>query len=58
MANDWQEKGFEVDFVLMRKEGDLLGLVNSGIRIISLNTSRIRGTILPAAEYLGFVCQM
>ena len=54
MANDWQEKGFEVDFVLMRKEGDLLSLVNKRIRIISLNASRIRGSILPAAEYMRF----
>jgi glycosyltransferase involved in cell wall biosynthesis len=52
LANHWHAQGIKVDFALMRRRGDLLGLLPDGIGIVDLGADRIRGVILPFARYL------
>ncbi len=52
LANHWHAQGIKVDFVLMRRRGDLLGLLPDGIGIVDLGADRIREVILPFARYL------
>ncbi|GAB3770556.1 glycosyltransferase [Ramlibacter monticola] len=52
LAHDWIRRGYAVDFVLMRKKGELLPLVSSRIRVIDLSADRIREAILPLRRYL------
>lgn len=52
LANHWHAQGIKVEFVLMRKRGDLLGLLHEGIEIIDLGSDRIREVVLPFARYL------
>ncbi len=52
LANHWHAQGIKVDFALMRRRGDLLGLLADGIGIVDLGADRIRGVILPLARYL------
>lgn len=51
LANDWIKRGYEVDFVLLKKEGSLLNLVSSNIKIINLDVQRIRWAIFPLFKY-------
>lgn len=52
LANHWVAQEIKIDFVLMRRRGDLLGLLHDDIRIIELGVDRIRQVILPFARYL------
>ena len=52
LANHWHAQGIKVDFALMRRSGNLLGLLTDGIGIVELGADRIRGSILPLARYL------
>ena len=52
MAREWLLLGFEVDFVLMRKEGDLLSLVPPAADIFDLGVPRTRYALLPLRSYL------
>jgi glycosyltransferase involved in cell wall biosynthesis len=52
LANDWVLRGFDVKFVLMRKEGVLLPLLSPEIEVFSLNVERIRDLILPLSFFL------
>jgi len=52
LANDWINRGFDVEFVLMRREGDLIPLLGSSISIVDLNVDRIKDAVLPLAAYL------
>jgi glycosyltransferase involved in cell wall biosynthesis len=52
LANYWASQGKEVDFVLMRNEGEFLDLVSPEISIFDLGTKRIRGIIKPLTEYI------
>lgn len=52
LANDWVGRGFSVEFVLMRKYGELLPLLSPRISIIDLGVDRIRQVILPVSNYL------
>ena len=52
LANDWAIHGFDVEFVLMRKEGDLIQLLHPKISVVGLNVDRIRDSIIPLAAHL------
>lgn len=52
LANDWVAKGFEVEFILLRKHGELINLLTPKVVVTDLNVSRIRSAILPLAERL------
>ena len=52
LANDWAAQGYEVEFILLRKEGELIPLLAPEIKVIGLNVYRIRNAILPLAGYL------
>ena len=52
LANHWHAQGIIVDFVLMRRRGDLIGLLSDGIGIVDLGVEHIREVILPLARYL------
>lgn len=52
LANDWVARGFCVEFVLMRKQGVLLPLLNPCVSVTNLSVDRIRSMILPLAAHL------
>ena len=52
LANDWVVQGYEVEFILLRKEGELIPLLAPEIKVIGLNVYRFRNAILPLAGYL------
>jgi len=52
LANDWAARGLSVEFVLMRKQGELLSLLAPEIAVTDLGVDRIRGAILPLAAHL------
>jgi glycosyltransferase involved in cell wall biosynthesis len=52
LASHWSALGIKVDFVLMRRCGELLSLLPDGIGIVDLSVDRIRCAILPLARYL------
>ena len=52
LANHWHAQGIKVDFVLMRRHGELLGLLPEGIGIFDLSADRIRNAIVPLSRYL------
>jgi len=52
LAGEWLRLGHEVDFVLFRKEGDLLGVVPAGARVTDLGADRFRDALFPLRTYL------
>lgn len=52
LANDFITKGFSVDLVLLKAEGVFLSEVDPAVRIISLNSLRIRSSLIPLAKYM------
>ena len=52
LANDWVAQGFDVEFILLRKEGELIPLLAPEITVIGLNVDRIRSSIFPLAVCL------
>ncbi len=52
LAHDWFARGFSVEFILMRKEGELLSLLAPEITVTDLGVGNIRNVILPLASYL------
>ena len=52
LANYWVNLGYEVEFVLMQKKGDLLDLLSPQVLVTDLKVNRILGIILPLAGYL------
>lgn len=52
LANDWIINGFDVEFILLRKEGELIQLLNPNISVVGINVDRIRDAILPLAAHL------
>ena len=57
LANDWIAQGFDVELILLRKEGDLLPLLAPEINVINLNVDRIRRAIFPVALHMRKSCQ-
>ena len=52
MAGEWIAAGYEVDVVLMRREGALLDLVPEGARVVTLGADRYRNALRPLVDYL------
>lgn len=52
LATEWLTRGYEVDFVLLRRNGDLLQLVPQSSRIINLDILHFRDALLPLRAYL------
>jgi glycosyltransferase involved in cell wall biosynthesis len=52
LANYWHSKGFQIDFVLAQKQGELLNLLPKTINVINLDVDRIRKLVWPLARYL------
>jgi glycosyltransferase involved in cell wall biosynthesis len=52
LANEWISQGFNVEFILLRKEGALLPMVEHKINVVGLDVDRIRSVILPFAAHL------
>ncbi|MCB9655203.1 MAG: glycosyltransferase [Deltaproteobacteria bacterium] len=52
MAREWLARGFEVDFVLLRKEGELLEIVPQPAQVIGLGVERFRNAVWPLCAYL------
>jgi glycosyltransferase involved in cell wall biosynthesis len=46
------ERGMEVDLVLMRAEGELLGALPDKVHVVSLDATHIRNALLPLLRYL------
>lgn len=52
MAREWIAQGYEVDFVLMQVQGELLALVPEGATVVDLRAKRFRNALWPLARYL------
>ena len=52
LAKDWLSKGFDVEFVLMQKEGEFLSLVPEEINVVTLEVVRLRNIVFPLIKYL------
>ena len=52
LANHWRQKEYKVSFVLMRRRGELVGMLDNEISIYDLGVDRIRQVILPLSKYL------
>jgi glycosyltransferase involved in cell wall biosynthesis len=52
LAKEWLSRGFDIEFVLMQKEGEFLSLVPEEINVISLEVGRLRNVVYPLSKYL------
>lgn len=52
LAHELLARGYDVDFVLVKKQGELLPHVPKGVRIIDLGSRRTATSLLPLARYL------
>jgi glycosyltransferase involved in cell wall biosynthesis len=52
LANNWVMKGFDVEFVLLKNEGELISLLAPKISVVNLDVSRIRSSIIPLVLHL------
>jgi glycosyltransferase involved in cell wall biosynthesis len=52
LAGGFAEKGFKVDLVLVKLEGEYLSLISPKVRVINLARSRLIASLLPLIQYL------
>lgn len=52
LAKDWVRRGLQVEFALMRREGDLLATLDDSIGVCDLRAPRLRSLLLPLVRYL------
>lgn len=52
LARDWVVRGYTVEFVLMRKKGELLQLLPNEVKVTDMSVDRIRSFIFPLARHL------
>ncbi|UWX04048.1 glycosyltransferase [Pseudoxanthomonas sp. NC8] len=52
MASEWMARGFDVEFVLQREEGELIALLPEGAGVVGLDADRARRMLWPLARYL------
>lgn len=52
LANGFHLRGYSVDVLLLKADGELLGVLDPGIRVVDLHVSRLRWTLLPLVRYL------
>lgn len=53
LAAEFLAAGDKVDLVLLRAEGPLMNAVPSGVRLVSLDATRLRRAVQPLREYLS-----
>lgn len=53
MAHEWIARGASVNFVLLRRKGELLDSLPAQVRVIDLGADQFRAAIEPLREYLG-----
>ena len=54
LANDWSNKGYEIDLVILHQEisdDSLHSFVSPSVNIVNLNTKRFIFSIIPLASY-------
>ena len=52
LANEMVRRGFDIDVVLIKSQGELLADLESSINIIDLDAERIRSAVKPYVSYL------
>jgi glycosyltransferase involved in cell wall biosynthesis len=52
LAQEWLARGFTVEFVLLRKVGELLPLVPAGATVVGLEVPRLRSAFVVLRRYL------
>lgn len=52
LANEFVRRGFAVDMVLMRAEGELIAQLDARVRVVDLMASRARDVLYPLLRYL------
>lgn len=52
LANDWVQRGHSVEFLLMRKHGELLPLLAPEVTVVDFGVDRIRQLARPLSKYL------
>jgi len=52
LANNWIKKNYKVNFVLLKKKGQLINELNSEINITNLNVKKIRNCFIPLIFFL------
>lgn len=52
LANEMYRRGYIVDMVLMRAEGDFLSLLDPGINVVDFKAKRLRSGFIPLISYL------
>jgi len=52
LEREFTARGYYVDFVLMREEGELLQELSSGVAVYSLNAVRYRNLLIPLVRYI------
>lgn len=52
LANDWIAQGYDVEFILLRKEGELITLLSPEITVVGLAIDRMRKSIIPLALHI------
>lgn len=52
LANAFMARGHDVEFILMRAQGQLLPAVPAGAKLVDLGASRLRKAVLPLARHL------
>ena len=52
LMGEFLRRGYRVDLVLARKDGEFLGLVPQGVRLFVLGTSRLRQMLVPLRRYI------
>ncbi len=52
MAALWVQRGFDVEFVLFRRKGELIDQLPAAASLVALDASRVRSAFLPLARYL------
>jgi glycosyltransferase involved in cell wall biosynthesis len=52
LANEWVQRGYAVEFLLMRKHGELLPLLPPEITVVDFGVDRIRQLARPLSKYL------
>ena len=53
LANAFSARGYAVDLLLLRKQGELLGSVSDAVRVVSLDRQRFRQAMRPLSQYLA-----
>ena len=52
LAREWMARGCRVEFVLLRRRGELLSLLPAGAEVVDLNARRIRAAVPLLARHL------